>query len=362
MEARGFGCAHGLLRIEEVTFGMITFFEVNECLRETGGMFLRALLVPIALVLVAAGFSTGAMAQTGGDVFVASNGDDTAICSAAAPCRTLGKAAGVIGANGRVTCLDGGNFMPFTITQSVTINCDTGHSYIGSGGAGLTGITIAIPVSASDPLRTVRIRGIGIYGAASSTGTGGSGGGGAGINRTMPRGILITSAAAVFLENVVVSDAQQQGILDQRTGGQTKLFIKDTIVSNNGGAGIGLGSQGPNTNVLDNVSSEYNAYGIAAATGNNVLINRSVFSGNSTAGIEADFGAQIAVNNSTISHNNIGVQSSGSVRLSNNDIAFNSIAISGPSGTFGNNRFSGNSSIGTAPTPLGGATSDVGQQ
>lgn len=67
-------------------------------------------------------------------------------------------------------------------------------------------------------------------------------------------------------------------------------------------------------------------------------------------------------NNSTISHNNIGVQSVGSVRLSNNDIAFNSTAISGPSGTFGNNRFSGNSAFGTALSALGGATSDLGQQ
>jgi hypothetical protein len=319
-------------------------------------------MVPIALVFVAAGFSTGAMAQTGGDVFVASSGIDTADCTAAAPCRTLGKAAGIIGANGRITCLDGGNFMPFIITQSVTINCDTGHSYIGSGGAGLTGITIAIPVSASDPLRTVRIRGIGIYGAASSTGTGGSGGGGAGINRTMPRGISITSAAAVFLENVVVADAQQQGILDQRSGGQTKLFIKDSVISGNGGAGIVAASAAVGITVLDNVTSANNTYGIAAATGNNVVINRSVFSGNSTAGVEGDSGAQIAVNNSTISHNNVGVESSSSVRLSNNDIAFNSFAISGPSGTFGNNRFSGNSSIGTPPTPLGSATSDVAQQ
>jgi len=70
----------------------------------------------------------------------------------------------------------------------------------------------------------------------------------------------------------------------------------------------------------------------------------------------------LIVNNSIITNNNIGVQSSLSVRLSNNDIAFNNTAVSGASGTFGNNRFSGNGSIGTAPTPLGGASSDIGQQ
>ena len=96
--------------------------------------------------------------------------------------------------------------------------------------------------------------------------------------------------------------------------------------------------------------------------GNNVSIGRSVFSGNSVAGVEGDAGAQIVVDNSTISHNGIGVQSISSVRMSNNNIAFNNTAISGDVGTFGNNRFSGNGAIGTAPTPLGGASSDLGQQ
>jgi hypothetical protein len=68
------------------------------------------------------------------------------------------------------------------------------------------------------------------------------------------------------------------------------------------------------------------------------------------------------VNNSVISHNNIGVQSSGSVRLSNSDIAFNNIANSGNTGTFGNNRLSGNSALGNPLTSLGGASSDLAQQ
>jgi len=146
-----------------------------------------------------------------------------------------------------------------------------------------------------------------------------------------------------------------------RTGLLLTLCLS-LLLFGNGGAGIVAASAAVGATVLDNVTSQNNTYGIAAATGNNVVINRSVFSANSAAGIEGDPGAQIAVNNSTISHNNVGVESNSSVRLSNNDIAFNSLAISGASGTFGNNRFSGNGSIGTPPTPLGGATSDVGQQ
>jgi hypothetical protein len=101
---------------------------------------------------------------------------------------------------------------------------------------------------------------------------------------------------------------------------------------------------------------------MAAASGNNVVINRSVLSGNSNAGVIGDVGAQIIVDNSTISHNNIGVISNQSVRLSNNNIAFNATAVSGSSGTFGNNRFSGNGTIGTPPAALGGASPDLGQQ
>jgi hypothetical protein len=310
------------------------------------------MLRTIAFASVAVLWTAPSDART---LFVAGGGTGAVPCTAAAPCSSLGTALNGAGAGDVIVCLSSPDRTAFSITKSITIDCGGARApvgdggFTGSGGANV-GIIINIAVSSADPFRTVRLRGLTIDGGALSGG------------HLYDRGIEIQSATAVYIEDCVISNVNQQGIYDHRTGGQTKLFIKNTIVSGGGGAGIALGSQGPNTNVLDDVSAEYNAYGIAAATGNNVLINRSVFSGNSVAGIEGDSGAQIAVNNSTISHNSTGVQSNGSVRLSNNDIAFNSFAISGSSGTFGNNRFSGNSSIGTAPTAIGGATSDLGQQ
>jgi hypothetical protein len=50
------------------------------------------------------------------------------------------------------------------------------------------------------------------------------------------------------------------------------------------------------------------------------------------------------------------------VRLSNTDVAFNSTAISGGTGSFGNNRLSGNGTPGTNLIPLGGPSSDVAQK
>jgi len=254
--------------------------------------------------------------------------------------------------DGTIVCLDGGFYRSsanLVIDKSITIDCSTaGSSAIHLGFSGSPLITINIP--ASDPLGKVRLRGLTLLGGYQEGGA---------LTR-IARGIDIVAAKQVFVENAVIADFGQSGIFDHRTGGQTKLFVTDTVISGNGVTGIGLGSQGPNTTVLDNVRSNYNAYGLAAATGNNVAINRSVFSGNSTAGVEGDPGAQIVVSNSTISHNSAGVQSAASVRLRNNDISFNSVAVSGASGSLGGNTFSGNSTVGTAPTPVGGAPADIG--
>jgi hypothetical protein len=310
------------------------------------------LLRTIAFASVAVLWTAPSDART---FYVAGGGTGAIPCTAAAPCSSLGTALSGAGAGDVIVCLSSPDRTAFSITKSITIDCSGARApvgdggFTGSGGANV-GIIINIAVSSADPFRTVRLRGLTIDGGALSGG------------HLYDRGIEIQSAAAVYIEDCVISNVNQQGIYDHRTGGQTKLFINDSVISGNGGAGIVAASAAVGATVLDNVTSENNTYGIAAASGNNIVINRSVFSGNSTAGIEGDRGAQIAVNNSTISHNNVGVESNSSVRLSNNDIAFNSFAISGSSGTFGNNRFSGNSSIGIAPTAIGGATSDLGQQ
>ncbi len=113
--------------------------------------------------------------------------------------------------------------------------------------------------------------------------------------------------------------------------------------------------------VIENVSSAENGFGIAVATGNNVVISRSVMSANVTAGIEADSGGQVMVDNTEISHNGIGVQPGGTIELANSDIVFNSTGISGATTSFGNNKIFGNTNPGTAPS-VGAASSDHGQQ
>jgi hypothetical protein len=166
----------------------------------------------------------------------------------------------------------------------------------------------------------------------------------------------------VSIEGSTISDMGQTGIFDNSPGAATKLFITDTIIRNCGGAGVAAGAAAGSVTVLDNVRSENNQFGLTAANGNKVTIVRSVLAGNSAAGVEGDTGALVVVDGSTISSNSTGVLSHSSVRLSNNNILFNNTAINGATGTFGNNRLSGNTSVGTAPTPLGGASSDFAQR
>jgi hypothetical protein len=290
-------------------------------------------------------------------LYVSATGSGGAPCAATAPCGSFNVAATAASIGDTIVCLSPPQSVPASITKSITIDCSGTRAQARDGviqesGGALVAIFINIAVSSADPLRTVRLRGLTVEGADSSA-----------SGRGYDRGIDIQAATAVYIEDCVISNVKQQGIYDRRTGGQTKLFIKDTIVSNNAGPGIVAAAAAPGVVVvLDNVRMENNLFGLAAASGNNVVVNRSVMSGNSAGGVVGDGGAQVVVNNSTISHNNVGVFSSQSVRLSNNDIAFNATAISGSSGTFGNNRFSGNGTMGTSPAALGGASSDLGQQ
>lgn len=282
--------------------------------------------------------------------YVSGNGTDNTDCSISNPCRTFDRAVSLLMVNGEVNCLDAGSYGPVTITKSVTIDCKEVPATIQASSG--NGITINIPASSNDPLRTVRLRGFTLSGAGQSGSAG---------TRTGAVGLRIVDANAVFVEHLVISDFTQQGIYDSRSSGQTKLFVLDTVVRNNGGGGIVCAGSNVNVAVLDNVRSENNLNGLAVGAGNNVTVNRSVFSGNSVAGVEADIGARVHVNGSVVSNNNFGLHASGGIRASNNDIDFNNLAINGAITSLGNNRFNYNQQPGSAPAVTTGAAPDVGQ-
>ncbi len=307
----------------------------------------RIALVALVMGVVAPFLSVAPASAQATRTWVSGVGDDVNPCSRTAPCKTFAGAISKTAINGEIDCLDPGGFGGVTITKSITIDCTFANGSILA--AGTNGITINA-TGGSDPLRIVRIRGVSINGSNAGT-------------RSGIRGISILSALEVHIDNVLIDNFTQQAVADVRTNAG-KLFITNSNFRNNAIAGIGLGASGGTLSVnIDNTVLEGNGIGIATAPSINIMVNRSVISGNATNGVQAD-GGQITVSNSTITSNNVGVQSnSGTVRLSNNDIMFNtSNAINGATTSFGLNRIAGNGGAGTAPTAAGGATNALGTQ
>jgi hypothetical protein len=282
--------------------------------------------------------------------WVSGVGDDLNPCSRTAPCKTFAGAISKTFINGEIDCLDPGGYGAVTITKSITIDCTgTFGSILASG---TTGVTISIAVNANDPFRTVRLRGLSINGTGSS-GTIGT--------RTGVRGVRILDAAVVEIEDTVISDFVTNGIADTRTSTGGKLLIRNSVVRDVTGAAISPAGANPNNVSIENVHAINSGFGLAVGTGNKVSVARSVFSGNTTAGVEGDPGSQIGLENSLVSGNATGLQSNGTMSLSNTSIFFNTTGISGATTSFGNNRIFGNGAPGTAPT-VGAPTTDHGQQ
>ncbi|MCA6121858.1 hypothetical protein J6500_08080 [Bradyrhizobium sp. WSM 1704] len=262
--------------------------------------------------------------------WVSGVGDDANPCSRTAPCKTFAGAISKTAAQGEINCIDPGGFGVVTITKAITINC---HDAFGSIlAAGSNGVIINAGVGDRVTLRNLQIQGFGPAGAS------------AGLV-----GVKILQAGSVSIEDCVITQFSQQGILDQRTNAGGKLLVKDTMLTHNAGSGISVAGATTNNATLDGVRSYNNAFGLAAATGNNVTVKRSDFSSNST-GVTADPGAQISVNSSAINSNATGLNGGG-IRVSDSDINYNTTtAFAATPTSFGTNRLVGNAATGAFST------------
>ena len=261
--------------------------------------------------------------------WVSGVGDDANPCSRTAPCKTFAGAISKTAAQGEINCLDPGGFGALTITKAITVNC---HEEFGSVlVAGTNGININAGAADRVVLRNLQIQGLGP----------------AGGNQGLV-GVRIFQAGSVAIEDCVVTQFGQQGILDGRSNAGGKLLVKNTVLTHNGGSGISVAGAATNNATIEGVHSYNNAFGLAAANGNNVTIKRSVFSSNTT-GVTADPTAQISVNSSAINSNTTGVNGGG-IRLSDSDINYNATAFAGTPTSFGTNRLVGNTAVGAFNT------------
>ncbi len=291
----------------------------------------------LAMMLLTVLYAAPAHAQNTRS-WVSNTGNDSAACSVTAPCLTFTGAYNKTNAGGEINCLTPGDFGRVSIARSITIDC---HEVFASA---LTPGTNGFIIAASGGVVTLRNLNIDGVGSGSFD------------------GISIQAASTVYIEDVVVTGFLN-GIDDTRSGGGTRLFIKNSTIRNNTGSGVLARAAATNAVVLENVHSLGNNYGVAAATGNNVVVSRSVISGNATAGVEADSGAQVFVDNTEITHNiGYGIEAFGTVVLANSDIRYNSAAISGTPVSYGNNRIFGNPEASPAPAPIGAVSNNDGQQ
>ncbi|HXG91304.1 MAG TPA: right-handed parallel beta-helix repeat-containing protein [Blastocatellia bacterium] len=313
---------------------------------------LKIALNTIALVVICLACNSLAHAQAT-RTWVSGVGDDVNPCSRTAPCKTFAGAISKTFINGEIDVLDPGGFGTITITKSITIDGTTGSGFGSILASGTTGVNISIAVSANDPLRTVRLRNLSITGVGAS-GTVGT--------RTGIRGVNITNAAAVYIENTLITDFTQAGVQDSRTtGGQ--LYISSSTIRNNGGSGVViLPSSGSTaiTTMVDASRFEGNVNsGFAGSNGSRTTIRDSVAYGNSQSGflVEGPGGAgEMNLESCVVAGNGTGLTSNtgGTMRISNIMVTNNGTGVSSTGGAFqsrGNNTIAGNTVGNGNPIP-----------
>ena len=151
--------------------------------------------------------------------WVSGVGSDGNPCTRTAPCLTFAGAYGKTAASGEINCLDPGGFGTLTITQSITISCETGTAGIFVAGSG-NGITVS--AAATD---TVYLRGLDIER-------------GSALGNDLPWGIFIANdGGTVHIEKCLIRGLQW-GIVYEPTGASS-LFVADTVVADNGNATAG---------------------------------------------------------------------------------------------------------------------------
>jgi hypothetical protein len=234
--------------------------------------------------------------------FISGVGNDADPCSRTAPCRTFAGAIVKTFINGEINCLDPGGYGTVNITKSITIDCK--HTLGSDLSSGTTGIIVNIPVSANDPTRSVRLRGILINGTGASGAVG---------TRTGIDGIRILQATSVFVEDSVITDFSQQGIEVAATAG-VSLTLDNVVIRNTNVARVTLATTA----------------GQVVASFNNVRIDGTPL------GLSAANRVRANIRNVVLSHNATGILTSGVDNILNVDdmmVSFATTAVQASAGS-----------------------------
>lgn len=318
--------------------------------------------IRLALTVMIVSLSCVALAQAQSNrTWVAGSGSDANVatnCPRTSPCATFAAALGVTNAGGEINVVDPGSFGSVTITKSVTI--DAGGMFAGiQATAGAAAITINAASTDKIVLRGLTLNGVGRSGS---------------VGITVPPG---NQVGALHVENCTIhsfaGSVTAGGIrFDPNNSGPFtvfQLFVKDSVIRNNGIAGISVRTSNLGSNfpiaTIENCRIEDNANGLAAADNSRVNVRHTTLSGaNGTGdglaviGVGAGSSAFANVEHITVTNFNNATNVGGGagtaqLNISEAQIANNSRGfLTGAGGqiiSFGNNRLMSNSVDG-APT------------
>jgi hypothetical protein len=274
-------------------------------------------------------------------VFVSSNGNDANPCTFLSPCKTFQQALSVVAPGGEISAVDSAGFGPITITKSVTLTSPNGIEAGIVPTAGGNAVTIN-----AGPSDAILLRGLTINGSGASY-----------------NGIIFNSGGSLIVVDCVVqnfvqnggSPATGNGILIQPTSGTVDFTITNTILANNGFAGIlySVPSGTPNAEgTIDNVVATGNTEGIYFNGPGSATVRNSNATNNIDSGIRIDQGT-VAIDNVHASGNAYGIAAKSQVLLGRSVITGNGTGIlnntSNNFHTYADNSINGNTTDISSP-------------
>jgi len=220
--------------------------------------------------------------------FVSSAGSDANDCSRPSPCRNLQRAHDAVASGGEVVALDSAGYGAVNITKSVTITGEGVHAAATSPSGGGNAVTV------NGAGITVVLRNIHVQSHPASAG--GS-------------GIFARNFAVLHIEGCTVKASSTGIFVFPNSADGTparKLFIKDSILRNNGGSGI-LVSNAADTGTLsatiERTRMESNAFGGGEFRFARVTLRDCLSSGNAFTGILASEGSEVNVESCVATYN-----------------------------------------------------------
>ena len=276
----------------------------------------RKTLIFVLIAILTLCFASMAQAQAT-RTWVSGVGDDANPCSRTAPCKTFAGAISKTATGGEISVLDPGGFGAVTITKSITINGE--GTLAGILAAGTVGVIINPPSTGVVTLRNLSIVGAGtgtdgiriLNGAKINIEK-------CSINGFINQGIDIIPNVAALVQHVNVSDTDirhntQQGIQVLPAGGaQIRLVVTDSLINNNGLAGVDIAGANNSGSVTRSTLSNNNPGAQAQQATSTLFLDSCLIVNNATSGITSQAGV-VRVHNSTISNNAAAIAGAGTV-------------------------------------------------